>query len=506
MVTPEPHDPLIGLVLQGKYRIDNLIATGGMGAVYRGVQLAVNRPIAIKVLRRSVDNMYADAAAQASRFEREARATSSLQHPNCVRLYDYSQTSDGILYLVMELLNGPTLKDALRSHGAFPPWRAAKILRQIAKALAEAHGLGIIHRDLKPENVFLLSFEGESDFVKVVDFGIARMVQKDTDQNLTRTGHAIGTPMYMSPDQMRDQPVTTAADLYSLGIIAYELLVGRVPFRGESAVATALKHLNDLPPPLVLPSLPPHVGSAWNALVQRLLAKYPSERPKNAMTVACALDLLEIDSKCNEEDFSAVDDEIRNILRPRHASTADLPTQIVPTTPTRRKPESYQHGFWSLPLLWIAGGTLLGISGMITLAVVASQTTMPSINTEPVGPGDAQNAVMQPENNSSGGSLVNTTEAPPAILEQKHVSVPGDVVDTTTDEPMPDDNTDVAATNGSAQTPQVAIESEEKSKTNTRSRVNTASTPQVRKWLFKNPGKRTDPNPKTRQDEEDVLP
>lgn len=326
-----PRDPSIGRVLDNKYRIEGLIAKGGMGIVYRATQLAVHRLVAIKVLRPTGPVDGESAQSMVVRFEREAIATSRLQHPNCVRLYDYGQTSDGLLYLVMEYLDGPTLKEVLRASGTLAPARAAKILSQIAKALAEAHKLGIVHRDLKPDNVFLLSFEGESDFVKVVDFGIARMMMDDSGISLTQSGFAVGTPTYMSPEQILDRPTTGASDLYALGVLSFELLTGVPPFRAGGHHALHYKHVHDPPPPLIIPSVSATVATAWTALLQRLLAKESTARPKDATTVAMALEHLEVVSRYTTAQSTEPDEEIRQILHPDVRLVASLPTRLVAT-------------------------------------------------------------------------------------------------------------------------------------------------------------------------------
>ncbi|NUN16324.1 MAG: protein kinase [Myxococcales bacterium] len=329
MTSHRIQDPLIGTVLNGKYRIEALVAKGGMGVVYRGVQLSVPLDVAIKVLLPAVDHGADALGSRIKRFEREAVATSRLRHPNCVRLFDYGRTDSGLVYLVMELLRGPTLKQVLRASGKLPAARTAKILGQIAKALAEAHMLGIVHRDLKPDNVFLLSFEGETDFVKLVDFGIARMIADDTDQSLTQAGHVAGTVSYVSPEQANDKPVTGASDLYALGVLAFELLTGAPPFSAQTPVAVLYKHIHEPPPPLDLPDVPPKVSKAWNTLVQRLLAKEPEARPAHAANVVAALQHLEVESRHTVGKTEPMEDEIDRILNGNPRLAAGIPTQIV---------------------------------------------------------------------------------------------------------------------------------------------------------------------------------
>ncbi|MFO0747313.1 MAG: serine/threonine-protein kinase [Myxococcota bacterium] len=286
-----PPDPLLGATISGKYRIDRMIGSGGMGAVYVATQLAVNRPVAIKVLRQ-VPGVSEEQLA--SRFKREALATSKLRHPNTVSVIDFGQTESGMLYLVLELLTGATLTRVIRSEGPLAPERVAAIGKQIAKSLAEAHDQGIVHRDLKPDNVFIADFHGEPDYTKVMDFGIARLLT--TDEHVTRTGMMIGTPRYMAPEQAMAKKASPAADLYSLGVILYEMLTGAPPFSGDSGMALALAHINEAPPPLLLPGYPEPLANGWRGLVESLLQKSPEARPQKATQVAQWLQQLEADA------------------------------------------------------------------------------------------------------------------------------------------------------------------------------------------------------------------
>ncbi|MCC6620978.1 MAG: serine/threonine protein kinase [Deltaproteobacteria bacterium] len=285
-------DPLIGATVADKYRVDRLLGAGGMGAVYVATQLAVNRPVAIKVLRQMPG---VSESQLVERFKREALATSKLRHPNTVSVIDFGQTPQGMLYLVLELLQGVTLTRLIRSEGPLAPERVAAIGKQIAKSLAEAHTHGIVHRDLKPDNVFICDYHGDPDFTKVMDFGIARLMTADV--NMTRTGMMIGTPRYMAPEQAIGKKVSPVADLYSLGVILYEMLTGAPPFSADSSMGLALAHINETPPPLLLPGYPEPLAAAWRGLVGALLAKAPGERPQRASDVAQWLQQLEFDAK-----------------------------------------------------------------------------------------------------------------------------------------------------------------------------------------------------------------
>jgi serine/threonine protein kinase len=273
-------DPLIGRTLDEKYRLVERLGTGGMGTVYRATHLLIDRPVAIKVLNpRFVE----DEAAQA-RFRREARAAGRLQHSNAVAVTDFGSTSDGFVYIVMELLEGRTLRDLLAREAPLDTARAVSIMLQISAAVAAAHEAGIIHRDLKPANIFIVQRKDAPPFVKVLDFGIAKLaadtIDDDDPKTLTAVGVMIGTPKYMSPEQCDGGPLTPASDVYSLGIILYEMLTGTTPFTGTSPLAIALKHSTEdpRPPREWVVTIPP----AIEALVLGALEKKPEDRPQNA--------------------------------------------------------------------------------------------------------------------------------------------------------------------------------------------------------------------------------
>jgi serine/threonine protein kinase/formylglycine-generating enzyme required for sulfatase activity len=277
-------DPNLGTVFEGRYRIEAVVAEGGMGVVYRAVQLAANRQVAIKLLRR--EDVRAD---DLVRLHQEARAIAELNHPNTVRFLDFGETHNGRFYLVMELLWGRTLAAAIHTEAPFAPERALAIARAATSALSEAHSLGIVHRDLKPENLFLARIHGQPEFVKVLDFGLSKRFQ-DPDEGLTPDGRAVGSPRYMSPEQATGMPVTPASDVYAMGTILYEMLTGAHPFRCETPPAYMIAHATLSPIPLSehIPSL----SGALPALVLRCLAKSVGARPKDADELLAQLDAL----------------------------------------------------------------------------------------------------------------------------------------------------------------------------------------------------------------------
>jgi serine/threonine protein kinase len=273
-------DPLIGHTLDEKYRLEERLGIGGMGTVYRARHLLIDRAVAIKVLNQ---RFVEDDAAQA-RFRREAKAAGRLQHPNAVTVTDFGQTSDGYVYIVMELLVGRTLREVLAKEAPLDAARAVSMMLQISAAVAAAHEAGIIHRDLKPTNIFIVQRSEVPAVVKVLDFGIAKLAaeawDEDDPKNITIVGAMIGTPRYMSPEQCEGAELTPAADVYSLGVMLYEMLSGSVPFSGSTPVSIALKHASELPrsPREIVSSIPEEL----ERIVLNALDKRPENRPVDA--------------------------------------------------------------------------------------------------------------------------------------------------------------------------------------------------------------------------------
>jgi len=275
-----PIDPLLGRTLDDKYLLEERLGIGGMGTVYRAKHLLIDRAVAVKVLNpRFVE----DEAAKA-RFRREAKAAGRLQHTNAVGVTDFGQTTDGYVYIVMELLEGRTLRDLLSKEAPLDVARSVSIMLQVSSAVAAAHDAGIIHRDLKPANIFIVQRSNVPALVKVLDFGIAKVAAETLDdddhQTLTQVGAMIGTPRYMSPEQCNGSPLTPAADVYSLGVILYEMLTGTVPFSGLTPIAIAVRHSTEAPrrPSEFVSSIP----QALEDVVLHALEKSPDDRPANA--------------------------------------------------------------------------------------------------------------------------------------------------------------------------------------------------------------------------------
>lgn len=263
----------------GAYHITKLLGEGGMGAVYLAEQNSIDQKIAIKVLQTHVAG--SDEIVQ--RFHREARVISMLTHPNIIRVFIFGRTEDGLLYLAMEYVKGRSLRDEL---GGKPmdEMAAIKIMKQLCSGLSEAHDLGIVHRDLKPDNVLLTEFRGEPSFVKILDFGIAKLKEPDgkPQEQLTQAGIVYGTPEYLSPEQAQAHELDQRTDIYSLGVMLYELITGKVPFTAPSPVQILTMHVFNPPTP---PSqiLPGKVSPAMERIILKAMAKNPDDRYNQAM-------------------------------------------------------------------------------------------------------------------------------------------------------------------------------------------------------------------------------
>jgi len=231
-----PQDPFIGRdILNGQYQILQKIGSGGMGAVYKALETERNRMVGVKILHPKLANR----KDLVSRFRREARAMSQLTHPNTVKVFMFGELEDGSLYIIMEYLDGKNLNQTVRSEGPFPMERALPVLIAVSGALDEAHKAGIIHRDLKPENIFLCQSAGMRDYPKVLDFGLAKVGERQMRPGsviLTQEGMVFGTPEFMSPEQAQGKVLTPASDTYSLAVILYEVLTGKLPFDAKSAM------------------------------------------------------------------------------------------------------------------------------------------------------------------------------------------------------------------------------------------------------------------------------
>jgi serine/threonine-protein kinase len=292
---PEPEiDPWIGRLIDGRYRVLTRIGQGGMGLVYKVEHQRMGKIAAMKVLHRDL----ATDKEVVKRFRREAEAVSKLTHPNTVQTFDFG-TADGALYLVMEYVRGEDLGTILRRDGPLPFIRAAALFEQVLGALAEAHELGIVHRDLKPENLLVTRTKDGSDHVKVLDFGLAKLSEREEIADVTGRGAIVGTPYYMSPEQIRGEDLDHRSDIYSLGAMMYRVLTGEPPFQAQSPVGVLTKHLTDevVPPRLRRPDL--DIDAQVEAIVLRALAK------KREARYATVDSMREDVARAREELFAA---------------------------------------------------------------------------------------------------------------------------------------------------------------------------------------------------------
>jgi eukaryotic-like serine/threonine-protein kinase len=284
-----PQDPFIGRdILNGQYQIVQKIGSGGMGAVYKAFEPQAKRMVGVKILHPKLANR----KDLATRFRREARAMLQLTHPNTVKVLDYRELDEGSLCIIMEFLEGKNLNQTMRADGPFPTERALPILIQVCGALDEAHRAGIIHRDLKPENIFLVQAGGKRDFAKVLDFGLAKVGELQMRPGsviLTQEGMVFGTPEFMSPEQAQGKRLTPSSDVYSLAVILYEVLTGKLPFDAKSAMDFIQLHvtgkpvaLNERVPGKVFPPL-------LERIIDRALAKRPEDRFASAADFARAM-------------------------------------------------------------------------------------------------------------------------------------------------------------------------------------------------------------------------
>jgi serine/threonine-protein kinase len=322
---------ILGTTLSGRYRLEARIGSGGMSTVYRAFDETLQRQVAIKLLNREV----ASDSDQLERFRREARAVAQLSHPHVVGVIDQGEDADRP-YIVFEYVEGETLKERIRRLGRLPIAEAVAYAIEIARALGAAHARHIVHRDVKPQNV-LIDEEGSA---KVTDFGIARTLD---EEGLTADGRVLGTTDYVSPEQALGQPVTGQSDLYSLGVVLYEMLIGEVPFKGENQVAVAMKHVREILPDVQVKR--PEVSAALAAVVDNATAKRQEDRYADDVELIADLeDVLAIETA----RAGSATGEVTTVLR------------TLPSKTQRRVPFTLRHRAWAVVLALIvlaaAGG------------------------------------------------------------------------------------------------------------------------------------------------------
>jgi serine/threonine protein kinase len=335
------NSPQPGEVIAQRYRLGALLGRGAMGLVYRAEHVNMGKPLAVKLLHRELevdpDNV--------ARFHREAEAASKLSHPNTVQVFDFGRSENGWLYLAMELVDGDDLGQILEREGPLPFARVARICAQVAASVQDAHSQGIVHRDLKPENI-VVTEGSDGELAKVLDFGLAKLFQSPADVQLTSAGTIVGTPFYMSPEQIRGRAVDGRSDIYSLGAIMYQAVVGSPPFDAPSPMALLSKHLSEAPvPPSTASSLP--VPAEADRIIERCLHKDPELRYESAD--ALRRDLLAYLATLPYErgDFSS---GIPSQPSPPMLSHAEAPIGDIPTAKSR-----WRSLWMALGLLAVAG-------------------------------------------------------------------------------------------------------------------------------------------------------
>jgi serine/threonine-protein kinase len=365
----EPSDPNLGRILAGRFTLRARIGKGGMGTVYRAFQHSLGREVALKLIRPD----FATDPQAARRFLREAQLVSRLVHPHVVSTLDFGQGEDGELFLVMELLSGTTLRERMTEEGRMPMSRVVAIAVQLCDALEAAHGQGIIHRDLKPSNVVVLDQPSDRDFIKVLDFGLAKSLEA-VDSTMTNSGEVMGTPRYIAPEVALGQGASVASDLYALGVILYEMASGRAPFDPASKRSTLRQTVEQNPAPLG-----PEIPTALQNVILRLLEKEPARRYRSAASTREALRAAEESSGRREVAVRSPALPLPGVLdRP----SAELAAGSGATEPGVKRPSwlpmaaavILASGLTAGGLLWLGAGTRGGEDGSLpaTDAAVAA--------------------------------------------------------------------------------------------------------------------------------------
>ncbi|MGE0790620.1 MAG: serine/threonine protein kinase [Sandaracinaceae bacterium] len=359
-------DPYLGRDVAGQFRVIEKIGSGGMGAVYKAEQPDMRRFVAIKILH----SRYLTRKDLVTRFKREARAMSHLSHPNTARVFLYGQLEDGACYFVMEYLEGRNLAQTVRREGPMEPIRAINVIIQACGALEEAHRGGIVHRDLKPENIFLTSQGGIEDFPKLLDFGLAKVSEQQMRPGsliLTQEGMVFGTPEFMSPEQARGEQLDGRSDIYSLGVILYELLTGKLPFDAGQPMEYIQRHIKEPPIPLSERAPDREFPPGLEDVLSRALAKKPQDRFASASDFANALKMVARGQvmtgamravPISEDPGRASASSVTPQPQPSPpSSNAPTPVMTPPPTPSRT------------PWIVLGLGALLAMIGTVALAL-----------------------------------------------------------------------------------------------------------------------------------------
>jgi serine/threonine-protein kinase len=394
-LVPIAEDLLLGTKLADRYLIQSLVGHGGMGVVYKARHELMERTVAIKMLQLS---MTTDTQ-NVQRFQHEGKAASRLNHPHVITLYDYGISPTGQPYLVMDYLEGVSLSGIIKNDGQIGVERGLRIFKQVCEALEHAHQQRIIHRDLKPSNIMLVTHEEEKDFVKVVDFGVAKIMPWGGEdvQRLTQTGEVCGSPVYMSPEQCLGQKLDQRSDIYSMGIVMYESLTGQLPHLGKTMVETMAKHLNDKPKPFneIRPDL--YIPERLEAVVFKALEKDPNIRPQS------------MEQLREELEFS--------IPRPERSATL----RLVDTS-TQAQPQPAGTSQKSRIAIAVAAVAVLFFSILLGLHLTsdkrneqAQNTTVTPKTKEAAATGTTFNTT--PSTTASPANITNTVPKPERVIE-----------------------------------------------------------------------------------------
>lgn len=371
-----------GDVLGDRYRLDEFIASGGMGQVFRATDKTLNRTVAVKVL---LPGLTSDAEF-GSRFRAEARIMASIGHPGVVGVYDYGESPEGTMFLVMAFVEGRPLGERIIREGALPVADTMAIVAQAADALHAAHSNGIIHRDVKPNNLLV----SDNGAVTLVDFGVAR---SSNVTSVTKVNAVIGTALYMSPEQASGKPISPSTDIYALGAVAYHCLTGAPPFTGNSPLEIAIKHLQDEPPPL-----PAELPGSVRALVERAMAKDPQDRFPTAAALAAA---------ARAAQDPTLQDAVVPVVAPRRATPAPRTTVAAPPGGTDRD----RRPAW-VPVA--VGMALLAVAGGVVLAILALSGDNGRKETPGNGPAVSPTAAVVTSGPAPGGGGATRTTAAPS--------------------------------------------------------------------------------------------
>jgi serine/threonine protein kinase len=437
----EASKDLVGTIIAERYHIIKKLGEGGMGQVYLAEHVKMGRKSAVKVMNPGmVQNVDA-----ISRFNREAQNASRINHPNVAGIYDFGETAEGLVYLAMEFIEGEPLTEIIKQHGALPPMRASEITRQAAEGLSVAHEMGIVHRDLKPDNIMIAKGRSGADLVKVVDFGIAKAAANEA-QKVTKTGMVVGTPEYMSPEQLSGDPLDARSDIYALALVAFNMFTGKLPFPGETMQESMIMRLTDEPRQLA--QMKPDV--AWPADLQTVMDKALARKTEERYATASAFahDLVQAIDRMPVTSITAMGTEMirrmsagsiekaqtaatvqvsvpktrigtkEEAAAPAARASANRPPASPAVTPTKSKTGMYAG---------IGGGVLvLAIAGVFAAKSFGgggkpepNNANSPSTQTAPQGSADTTKIVNPP---ATSPPATQTKQADPVVTPPQNSS------------------------------------------------------------------------------------